>query len=232
MLYIVPTPIGNLGDITYRAVEVLSTVDLILAEDTRITKRLLDKYEIKTPLKSYHAFNEHQATQHIIEELQSGKNIALVSDAGTPGISDPGFLLARACREANEELTVLPGPTAFVPALVGSGFPCDRFHFEGFLPHKKGRNTRWKFLSTIETTIVLYESPFRMLKCLEEIQTSLGAERKICVAREISKVHEQFHFGNPATLLKYFDNHPEKVKGEIVVIISSIIEAKAQDEKS
>ncbi|HEX5112775.1 MAG TPA: 16S rRNA (cytidine(1402)-2'-O)-methyltransferase [Saprospiraceae bacterium] len=227
MLYIVPTPIGNLGDITYRAVEVLSTVDLILAEDTRVTKRLLDKYEIKTPLKSYHAFNEHQATQHIIEELQSGKNIALVSDAGTPGISDPGFLLTRACREANEAITVLPGPTAFVPALVGSGFPCDRFHFEGFLPHKKGRNTRWKFLNTIETTIVLYESPFRVLKCLEEINSHLG-ERNVCVARELSKLHEQFHFGTPVVLTQYFENHPEKVKGEMVVIISPKAESKEQ----
>ena len=232
MLYIVPTPIGNLGDITYRAVEVLSTVDLILAEDTRVTKRLLDKYEIRTPLKSYHAFNEHQATQHIIEELQSGKNIALVSDAGTPGISDPGFLLARACREANEGLTVLPGPTAFVPALVGSGFPCDRFHFEGFLPHKKGRNTRWKFLSTIETTIVLYESPFRLLKCLEEIQTSLGADRKVCVVREISKVHESFHFGTANELITAFNAKPATLKGEIVVIISPDAESRGQRAES
>ena len=185
MLYIVPTPIGNLGDITYRAIEVLTSVDLILAEDTRVTRRLLDKYEIKTSLRSYHAHNEHVTTAQIIELLQSGKNIALVSDAGTPGISDPGFLLARACREANEELTVLPGPTAFVPALVGSGFPCDRFHFEGFLPHKKGRQTRWKHLASLENTIVLYESPYRLIKCLEEIGTFLGNERKVCVVREI-----------------------------------------------
>ena len=230
MLYIVPTPIGNLGDITYRAVEVLSTVDLILAEDTRVTKRLLDKYEIKTPLKAYHAFNEHQATEKIIEELQSGKNIALVSDAGTPGISDPGFLLARACREANEELTVLPGPTAFVPALVGSGFPCDRFHFEGFLPHKKGRNTRWKFLNTIETTIVLYESPFRVLKCLEEIQTSLGANRNVCVVREISKIHESFHYGTANELIAAFNKKPETLKGEMVIIIAPKAETKVQRE--
>ena len=222
MLYIVPTPIGNLGDITYRAVEVLSSVDLILAEDTRVTKRLLDKYEIKTPLKAYHAFNEHQATEKIIEELQSGKNIALVSDAGTPGISDPGFFLARACREANEELTVLPGPTAFVPALVGSGFPCDRFHFEGFLPHKKGRQTRWKHLASLDTTIVLYESPFRILKCLEEINTHLGAERKVCVAREISKVYETFHLGTAAEIVEAFNKKPETLKGEMVIIISAL----------
>jgi 16S rRNA (cytidine1402-2'-O)-methyltransferase len=188
-------------------------VDLILAEDTRVTKRLLDKYEIKTPLKAYHAFNEHQATEKIIEELQSGKNIAWFLMPERREFQIRVFLLARACREANEELTVLPGPTAFVPALVGSGFPCDRFHFEGFLPHKKGRNTRWKFLNTIETTIVLYESPFRVLKCLEEIQTSLGADRNVCVVREISKLHEQFHFGTPASLLEYFDQHPEKGQG-------------------
>jgi len=222
VLYIVPTPIGNLGDITYRAVEVLSSVDLILAEDTRVTKRLLDKYEIKTPLKAYHAFNEHQATEKIIEELQSGKNIALVSDAGTPGISDPGFFLARACREANEEITVLPGATAFVPALVGSGFPCDRFHFEGFLPHKKGRQTRWKHLTSLENTIVLYESPYRLLKCLEEINSFLGEARKVCVVREISKIHETFHFGNAAELIAAFNAKPETLKGEIVIIISSI----------
>jgi 16S rRNA (cytidine1402-2'-O)-methyltransferase len=222
VLYIVPTPIGNLGDITYRAVEVLSSVDLILAEDTRVTKRLLDKYEIKTPLKAYHAFNEHQATEKIIEELQSGKNIALVSDAGTPGISDPGFFLARACREANEELTVLPGPTAFVPALVGSGFPCDRFHFEGFLPHKKGRQTRWKHLASLDTTIVLYESPFRILKCLEEINTHVGAERKVCVAREISKVYETFHLGTAGEIVESFNKKPETLKGEMVIIISAL----------
>ena len=226
MLYIVPTPIGNLGDITYRAVEVLSTVDLILAEDTRVTKRLLDKYEIKTPLKSYHAFNEHQATQHILEELKSGKNIALVSDAGTPGISDPGFLLARACREANEELTVLPGPTAFVPALVGSGFPCDRFHFEGFLPHKKGRQTKWKHLAEIESTIVLYESPFRIIKCLEEINSFLGEERKVCVVREISKIHESFHYGTANDLIAAFNKKPETLKGEIVIIIAPKADGK------
>jgi 16S rRNA (cytidine1402-2'-O)-methyltransferase len=220
VLYIVPTPIGNLGDITHRAVEVLSTVDLILAEDTRVTRRLLDKYNITTSLRPYHAHNEHQTTANVIELLKEGKKLALVSDAGTPGISDPGFLLARACREAGEEIVVLPGATAFVPALVGSGFPCDRFHFEGFLPHKKGRNTRWKYLSTLPNTIVLYESPYRLIKCLEEIQEFLGNERMICVVREISKIHEQYHFGTPPQLLEEFEKKPEKVKGEIVVIIS------------
>ena len=220
MLYIVPTPIGNLGDITHRAIEILSTVDLILAEDTRVTRRLLDKYQINTPLKAYHAHNEHETTAHVIAQLQSGKTIALVSDAGTPGISDPGFLLARACREVDEEITVLPGPTAFVPALVGSGFPCDRFHFEGFLPHKKGRQTRWKYLAQIPHTIVLYESPYRLVKCLEEIAEFLEPERMVCVVREISKIHEQYHTSSAAGLLEEFNKMPEKVKGEIVVLIA------------
>ena len=221
MLYIVPTPIGNLGDMTHRAIEILSTADIILAEDTRTTKRLLDKYSITTPLRSYHAFNEHQATAAILELLSEGKTLALVSDAGTPGISDPGFFLVRACREANEQVVVLPGPTAFVPALVGSGFPCDRFYFEGFLPHKKGRNTRWKFLATVTQTIILYESPYRLVKCLEEILEFIGDERKVCVVREISKIHEQYHYGTASTLIEEFGKHPEKVKGEIVVIISA-----------
>ncbi len=221
MLYIVPTPIGNLGDITHRAQEVLSTVDLILAEDTRVTQRLLAKYEIHTPLRPYHAHNEHQTTANVIQLLTEGKTIALVSDAGTPGISDPGFMLVRACREAEQEVVVLPGPTAFVPALVGSGFPCDRFFFEGFLPHKKGRQTRWKYLSTIPHTLVLYESPYRLLKCLEEIKTFFGELRRVCVVREISKIHEQYHFGSASDLRSWFEKHPEKVKGEMVLLISA-----------
>ncbi len=221
MLYIVPTPIGNLGDITHRAQEVLSTVDLILAEDTRVTQRLLSKYEIHTPLRPYHAHNEHQTTANVIQLLTEGKTIALVSDAGTPGISDPGFMLVRACREAEQEVVVLPGPTAFVPALVGSGFPCDRFFFEGFLPHKKGRQTRWKYLATIQYTLVLYESPYRLIKCLEEIKTFIGEVRKVCVVREISKIHEQYHFGSASDLSAWFEKHPEKVKGEMVVLISA-----------
>ena len=221
MLYIVPTPIGNLGDITHRAQEVLSSVDLILAEDTRVTQRLLAKYEINTPLRPYHAHNEHQTTSNVIQLLKEGKTLALVSDAGTPGISDPGFMLVRACREAGEEIVVLPGPTAFVPALVGSGFPCDRFFFEGFLPHKKGRQTRWKFLARIPHTLVLYESPYRLLKCLEEINSFIGGERKVCVVREISKLHEQYHFGTATELQEWFGKHPEKVKGEMVILISA-----------
>jgi 16S rRNA (cytidine1402-2'-O)-methyltransferase len=220
VLYIVPTPIGNLGDITHRALEILSSVDLILAEDTRISKRLLEKYNITTPIRSYHAHNEHQTTSNVIELLKDGKNIALISDAGTPGISDPGFLLTRACREGGEEIIGLPGPTAFVPALVGSGFPCDRFHFEGFLPHKKGRNTRWKYLSSVPHTIVIYESPYRLIKCLEEIKEFIGDDRKACVVREISKIHEQYHFGTASELLGEFEKKPDKIKGEMVVIIS------------
>jgi 16S rRNA (cytidine1402-2'-O)-methyltransferase len=222
VLYIVPTPIGNLGDITHRALEVLSGVDIILAEDTRVTQRLLAKYEIHTNLRAYHAHNEHQTTTNIINLLQEGKNIALVSDAGTPGISDPGFMLVRACREAGEEVVVLPGPTAFVPALVGSGFPCDRFFFEGFLPHKKGRQTRWKYLASVPHTIILYESPYRLIKCLEEIKAFLGDARKICVVREISKIHEQYHYGTAAELLSEFEKNPGKVKGEMVILIAPV----------
>ena len=220
MLYIVPTPIGNLGDITHRALDVLSEVDLILAEDTRVTKRLLTKYDINTSLKPYHSHNEHQTTTNVIERLQGGATIALVSDAGMPGISDPGFMLVRACREAEEEIVVLPGPTAFVTALVGSGFPCDRFFFEGFLPHKKGRLSRWKFLASFPHTLVLYESPYRLLKCLDEIVSFIGIDRKICVVRELTKIHAQYHYGSAQELHDWFESHPEKVKGEIVIIIS------------
>lgn len=220
MLYIVPTPIGNLGDITHRALETLSNADLILAEDTRITKRLLDRYLITTPLQSYHTYNEHERTSAIVSQLQEGKNIALVSDAGTPGISDPGFLLVRACREAGEQLVVLPGPTAFVTALVGSGFPCDRFHFEGFLPHKKGRNTRWKYLVTIPHTIILYESPYRLMKLLKEVAEHFEDKREVCVARELSKIHEEYHFGSANILLQGFEKKPETLKGEMVVLIA------------
>jgi 16S rRNA (cytidine1402-2'-O)-methyltransferase len=209
-----------MGDITHRALEVLSAADMILAEDTRVTKRILTKHNILTPLRAYHAHNEHQKTQDIISLLQQGKTLALVSDAGTPGISDPGFLLVRACREAGEEVVVLPGPTAFIPALVGSGFPCDRFFFEGFLPHKKGRQTRWKYLAEIPFTIVLYESPYRLIKCLEEIKTYFDEIRKVCVVREISKIHEQYHYGTAVELLAEFDQHPDKVRGEIVIIIA------------
>lgn len=221
MLYVVPTPIGHLGDMTHRAVETLRAADLILAEDTRVTRKLLDHYAIDTPVRSYHAHNEHHATEAVIRQLQDGQTIALVSDAGTPGISDPGFLLVRACRSANVDVTVLPGPTAFVPALVGSGFPCDRFYFEGFLPHKKGRQSRWTFLAALPCTLVLYESPHRLMKCLEEIGTHLPAETRVCVVREISKVHESFHFGTAAELAEHFQAHADQARGEIVILVAN-----------
>ncbi len=218
MLYIVPTPIGNLEDITLRAIRILKEVDLILAEDTRTSKRLLKHYEITTPLRSYHTHNEHQITTKIINELQNGQNVALVSDAGTPGISDPGFLLSRACVEAGIVIECLPGATAFVPALVASGLPCDKFHFEGFLPHKKGRQTRLKLLATLPTTFVLYESPFRLVKCLEQLIEHCGTNRSACVCRELTKIHEEKVTDTLNNLLKHFQQ--KKVKGEIVIIVA------------
>lgn len=222
MLYIVPTPIGNLGDITLRALEILKSAELILAEDTRVTRRLLDHYGIHTSLHSYHAHNEHQQTEQLVQQIAQKEIVALVSDAGTPGISDPGFLLVRACREAGIDVTVLPGATALIPAVVGSGFPSDRFFFEGFLPHKKGRQTRWKFLQQISYTIVLYESPYRVVKCLEEIVTYFPEGRNVCVARELSKMFETYHSGTPQEVLSFFNEHPEKIKGEMVILISAI----------
>lgn len=225
MLYVVPTPVGHLGDVTHRALDILRTADVILAEDTRVTRKLLAHFAIHTPLRSYHAHNEHQATENILRELREGAAIALVSDAGTPGISDPGFLLVRACRAADIPVTVLPGPTAFVPALVGSGFPCDRFYFEGFLPHKKGRQSRWAWLASLPCTIVLYESPYRLLKCLEEIAAFLPHGTQVCVAREISKVHETFHIGTAGELIAHFTLHPDQVRGELVIVIQRAEEA-------
>ena len=184
MLYIVPTPIGNLEDITLRALNVLKSVDLILAEDTRTSKKLLDHYEIETPMRSFHAHNEHKVLSNIIEQLKVGTDMALISDAGTPSISDPGFLLVRACRENEIELTCLPGATAFVPALVMSALPSDKFYFEGFLPHKKGRQTRLKYLATLHCTFILYESPYRLVKCLQQLAEHCGAERKVAVCRD------------------------------------------------
>lgn len=218
MLTIVPTPIGNLEDITLRALRVLKEADVIYAEDTRTSMRLMKHFDIDTPLRSYHAFNEHKLVSQITEEVKAGKKVALVSDAGTPGISDPGFLLSRACAEAGLEVSCLPGPTAFVPALVSSGLTCDKFHFEGFLPHKKGRQTRWKYLSQLKETFVLYESPFRLLKCLEEGIEFCGPDRKACVSREISKVFEEHKKGSLKDLHTYFSGDGT-VKGEIVVSI-------------
>lgn len=219
MLYIVPTPIGNMEDITLRALRILKEVQLVLAEDTRMTKKLLSHYEIDTPLRSFHAHNEHQVTENLIAQLSQGAQMALVSDAGTPGISDPGFLLARACHEAGVAVSALPGATAFVPALVGSGLPSDKFHFEGFLPHKKGRKTRLEYLSNLPNTFILYESPHRLVKCLSQLAEHCGVDREACVARELSKVYEELRTANLADLHAHFEQQA-KVKGEIVIVVS------------
>jgi 16S rRNA (cytidine1402-2'-O)-methyltransferase len=217
-LYLVPTPVGNLGDMTYRAVEVLKGADLILAEDTRTSRVVMQHYDIATPLQSYHIFNEHQTLQNVVERLLSGMTIALVTDAGTPGISDPGFLLVRECVKNNIPVETLPGATAFVPALVDSGLPCDRFVFLGFLPHKKGRQTAVLQLAQETRTMVIYESPFRLVKLLEELTDVLGEERQVSVSREISKLHAETARG---TLREVHDHFTSKeVKGEIVVIVS------------
>lgn len=217
-LYLVPTPVGNLGDMTYRAVEVLKGADLILAEDTRTSHVVMQHYGIATPLQSYHIFNEHQTLQNVVERLLSGMTIALVTDAGTPGISDPGFLLVRECVKNNIPVETLPGATAFVPALVDSGLPCDRFVFLGFLPHKKGRQTAVLQLAQETRTMVIYESPFRLVKLLEELTDVLGEERQVSVSREISKLHAETARG---TLREVHDHFTSKeVKGEIVVIVS------------
>lgn len=219
MLYIVPTPIGNLEDITLRALRVLKEVSVVLAEDTRTSRKLFDHYGIGTPLRAFHAFNEHTVLERIVNELASGANMALISDAGTPGISDPGFLLVRACVQNGIKVECLPGPTAFVPALVASGLPCDTFHFEGFLPHKKGRQTRLKYLAGLPHTFVLYESPFRLLKCLDELIAVCGPERSACVARELSKLHEEVKTASLAELKAHFLK--KEVKGEIVVVVAA-----------
>ena len=216
-LYLIPTPIGNLEDITYRAVRILQEVPTILAEDTRTSKKLLSHYNITTPLESFHAHNEHRQLPKIIERLISGEKFALISDAGTPGISDPGFLLARECVKEGIPFECLPGATAFVPALVKSGLPTDTFVFEGFLPHKKGRQTKLKELATEKRTIVLYESPHRLLKLLGEISEFMG-ERKISVSRELTKIHEETVNGFVTNVKEHFEN--QGVKGEIVVVIS------------
>jgi 16S rRNA (cytidine1402-2'-O)-methyltransferase len=217
LLYIVPTPIGNLEDITLRALRILKEVSAVLAEDTRTSRRLLDHYGITTPLRSFHAFNEHAVVEKVADELAAGADLALISDAGTPGISDPGFLLARACVRKGVRVECLPGPTALIPALVASGLPCDTFHFEGFLPHKKGRQTRLKYLASLDCTFVLYESPFRLLKCLEELAVVCGPERIACVARELSKLHEEVKTATLKELKDYFTT--KGVKGEIVMVI-------------
>lgn len=218
MLSIVPTPIGNLEDMTYRAVKVLQECDLILAEDTRNSGKLLKHFEIETPMRSFHAFNEHKVVDSYVEMIGSGQHIALISDAGTPGISDPGFLLIRACVEAKVPLTCLPGATAMIPALVSSGLPCDRFYFEGFLPHKKGRQTRHKVLAQLPHTFVLYESPHRLVKCLKELAEHCGPDRQASVVRELSKLFEEVNTQSIAGLIGDYESR-QAVKGEIVVVV-------------
>ena len=218
-LHIVPTPIGNLQDITYRAVEILSNVDLILAEDTRVSQKLLKHYNIKTKMVSYHMHNEHKTTKDVIENLNKGVAIALISDAGTPGISDPGFLLIRSCIENNIQVECLPGATAFVPALVQSGIPTNRFLFEGFLPHKKGRTKKLTQLSKEEKTIILYESPHRLIKTLEDLCKYFGQETKASVSRELTKIHEETIHGTLKTIKDYYSK--KNPKGEIVIVVAS-----------
>jgi len=220
MLYIVPTPVGNLEDMTMRAVRILKEVKLILAEDTRQTKKLLDHYQINNQLQAYHKFNERRSCEPIINQLASGMDIALVSDCGTPCISDPGFILVEACIEAGIKVQCLPGATAFVPALVNSGFDTSSFVFEGFLPHKKGRETLFKKFALEERAIILYESPYRVVKTLEQIQQFIGNERLISISREISKFYEETVRGTAAELLKHFNI--KEPKGEFVVIIGPV----------
>ena len=217
-LYIVPTPIGNLDDITLRAIKVLSDADFILAEDTRTTAFLLKHLGIEKKLYSHHKFNEHATSASVAEAIGEGRSVALVSDAGTPGISDPGFLLVRTCVEAGIEVETLPGATAFVPALVQSGFPCDRFCFEGFLPQKKGRSKRLQELSQETRTIIFYESPFRVEKCLEQLAETFGQERKVSVSRELTKKFEQTVRGTLAEVAEYFREH--EPKGEFVIVVA------------
>jgi len=224
-LYIVPTPVGNLEDMTFRAVRILKEVDFILAEDTRTTGFLLKHFDIKNVMQSHHKFNEHQTVDWIVSRIKSGASVALVSDAGTPGISDPGFLLSRECAAQDVEVECLPGATAFVPALVNSGLPIDRFSFEGFLPQKKGRQTRLKELAAESRTMVFYESPFRTLKTLEQLAVYLGLDRKASVSREISKLYEQTVHGSLEELIQWFTkNEP---RGEFVIVV-----AGKEDKKS
>ena len=229
MLYVVPTPIGNLNDMTYRAVETLNKVELILAEDTRTSGKLLKHFEIETQCRSFHAFNEHKVVEDYAQQIANGTDIALISDAGTPGISDPGFLLIRKCKEIGAEVSCLPGATAFVPAIVASGLPSDKFHYEGFLPHKKGRQTRLTYLSTLPISFILYESPHRLIKCLKELLEKCG-DRKASVCREISKLHEEVNTNLLSTLIQDFEARPS-VKGEIVIVVEGHIEEKKKGNK-
>ncbi|MBC7902793.1 MAG: 16S rRNA (cytidine(1402)-2'-O)-methyltransferase [Gemmatimonadaceae bacterium] len=217
MLYIVPTPIGNLQDITLRALEILRTVDLILAEDTRTSSKLLNHYQISKPISPYHQHNEHKIVQHLVDQMSAGKNMAVITDAGTPGISDPAFLLVRAAIAADIRVECLPGATAFVPALVASGIPASRFVFEGFIPQKKGRQTLLKSLATEERTMIFYESPMRLVKTLTDFAAAFGAERRCSVSREITKIYEEHARGTIAEVIAHFQQ--KDVKGEIVIVV-------------
>lgn len=218
MLYLVPTPIGNLKDFTFRAVETLQSVDFILCEDTRTSSKLLQHYQIQKPLTPFHQHNEHKIVEHLVQQLMSGKNIALITDAGTPGISDPAFLLVRACKDANVPVTSLPGATAFVPALVNSGLPTNRFVFEGFIPLKKGRKTLMDHLANEERTMIFYESPMRLVKTLELFKATFGPERKAAVSRELTKMFEENITDSLENLILHFT--AKQVKGEIVIVVA------------
>lgn len=227
-LYIVPTPVGNLEDMTMRAIRTLKEADLILAEDTRTSGILLKHFDIHTPMRSYHKFNEHETIETIVDQIESGNTIALISDAGTPGISDPGFLLSRECRRRELKVECLPGPTAFVPAIVDSGLPCDRFVFEGFLPPKKGRATRLAILAEDPRTIIIYESPKRLQRTLRQLSDVMGADRDAAVCREISKLHEQIHKATLGELSDYFTLN--QAKGEIVIIVAGYNDKKNENQ--
>jgi 16S rRNA (cytidine1402-2'-O)-methyltransferase len=227
-LFIVPTPIGNMEDITFRAVRVLQEVDLILAEDTRTSSKLLQHYNIDTPMQSHHMHNEHRMVERLIERLLAGENLALISDAGTPAISDPGFLLTRACVQNNIEVDCLPGPTAFVPALVNSGLPNDKFVFEGFLPVKKGRQTRLALLGEESRTIIFYESPYKLVRTLTQFIDFFGPERPVSVSREISKMYEETIRGTVGQVLEHYTQNPPK--GEIVIVLAG--KTKVEGSKS
>lgn len=218
MIYLIPTPIGNLEDITLRAIRLLKEVDLILAEDTRVSSKLLKHFEIDTPYQSFHMHNEHKKVQSVLNQLKGGKRIALISDAGTPGISDPGFLVVREALKEGVEVQCLPGPTALIPALVQSGIPCDRFIFEGFLPPKKGRQTRLEQMAQEERTQVFYESPHKLLKTLDQLRIHFGADRSLAVVREISKLYESTFRGTIEEGLQFFQSHPPK--GEFVIVVA------------
>lgn len=217
MLYIIPTPVGNLGDMTPRAIEILQDVDCILAEDTRTSGKLFKHFGITSKAQAFHAHNEHRQVEKVIERIEGGESFALISDAGTPGISDPGYLLSAACHDKEIKVSCLPGATAFVPALVASGIPCNRFYFEGFLPQKKGRQTRLKYICALEETVVLYESPYRLVKCLNQLLEFCEEDRVACVCREISKMYEEVKRGQLSELIAYYEE--KTVKGEIVVVL-------------